>query len=227
MKRIGILGGMMPDSTVLLYETIITNYVKKFGNHNYPEIVIFSVNFDKVFALQESGNVNDYVNELTAYISFLKKAGAEFAVIASNSPHVIFDELQNKSSIPLLSIVKVAADEAKKRGLKRLLLLGTRITMESNFYHKEFEKQAMEIITPSENEQKIVTSIIDNDLIEGGTIKDESRKQLIEIINSQEVDGVILGCTELPIILSQNDLPLPLLNTTNILAEAALNYACL
>ena len=162
---------------------------------------------------------------MSKILTALKKAGADFAVISSNSPHVVFDELQSMVNLPMLSIVTTTLNEAKKQDLKKVLLLGTRMTMQSNFYQKEFMKENIEVIVPNNEDQKVIINIIDTELIEGGQIYEESRKKFVEIIKNYSVDGVILGCTDFSFLLKSNDIDLPMLDTTDILTEATLEFA--
>jgi len=223
-KRVGILGGMSPISTIKFYDLLIKKHFERNKNHAYPEIVIFSVNFDRIIKLQESNDVKAYVKELMVGIDSLQKAGADFVVIPSNTPHMVFDELQRKSNIPLLSIVKITANKAKNLGMKKLLLLGTKFTMQSNFYRDEFEKLRIEIVAPSLDEQSKINKIIYDELV-NGIIKEESKKKILDTVKNYDVDGIILGCTELSLILSSRDIKIPLLDTLQILAEATLDYA--
>ena len=224
VKRIGILGGMSPESTTEFYVLLVKKYYQTYHNHAYPEIVIFSVNFDKMIKLQELGDTKLYVQELMKGIRALEKAGADFAVIASNTPHLVFGELQRKSSIPLLSMVQSTAQRARAQKMSKVLLLGTRFTMQSSFYKDEFEKLGIGVIVPSKTEQDMINNIIYKELVQG-VVKKESKKRILTIIKNYDVDGIILGCTELPLILTPKDTKIPLLNTLTIHAEATLDYA--
>lgn len=223
-KRIGILGGMSPESTTEFYNLLIKKYYEKNKNYAYPEIVIFSVDFDNMMKLQESNDMKTYVKELMVGINSLQKAGADFAVIASNTPHMVFNELQKKSKIPLLSIVKNAANKAKIMGMKKLLLLGTKFTMRSTFYKDGFQDLNIQILFPNINEQNKINKIIYDELV-NGIIKRQSKKQFLEIVKNYDVDGIILGCTELPSILTPKDTKIPLLDTLQIHVEATLDYS--
>ena len=224
VKRIGILGGMGPESTTEFYNLLLKKYYRMFHNYAYPEIVIFSVNFEKMIKLQESGNKKRYAQELMKGIRRLENAGADFAVIASNTPHLVFEQLQRKSSIPLLSMVQSTAQKAKRHKMSKVLLLGTRFTMESSFYKDDFKKLGIQVIVPSKTEQDMINNIIYKELVLG-VVKKESKKRVLKIIKDYVVDGVILGCTELPIILTPQDTKVALLNTVEIHVEATLDYA--
>ena len=137
---------------------------------------------------------------------------------------MVFNELQKKSKIPLLSIVKNTANKAKSLGMKKLLLLGTRFTMQSTFYKDDFQELNIDIIVPKIDEQTKINKIIYNELV-NGVVKKESKKQFMDIIKNYDVDGIILGCTELPLILTPKDTKIPLLDTLQIHVEATLNYS--
>jgi len=228
MKKIGILGGLGPESTVEYYR-IITSLCRERGmGHNYPVIIIYSVNFQEVNNLLIEGKLSAYADKLAYGINHLKSAGADFALIAANTPHLVFEEVKSKSSIPLISIVEETAKVANKKGLKKVGLLGTKFTMEKNFYPNIFSKYGIQIVVPDENERNYIQEKIMKELVDG-LIKEETRERFIEIIENlitkEKIEGIILGCTEIPLLISQKMLSIPVLNTTRIHAEAALNYA--
>lgn len=225
MKRIGILGGISHESTAKYYEIIHKKYYEKYKDYYYPEIVVFSLNFQK-FTDFENSSKKDYIKYIMEGITSLEKAGAEFIVIAANSPHIVFEDVEKRSKVPLLSIVEVAAEKAHKERMKNLLLLGIMVTMQSSFYQDVCKKYGITVVTPSSNEQDNINRIIFDELVIS-IVTDKSKKNLIEIINNYKVDGVILGCTELPLLLNQEDVDVPLLNTLELHAEAALDYALL
>lgn len=223
-KIIGVLGGMSPESTREFYDLLIKKHYEQNKDYAYPEVIIYSLNFEKIIQLKKSDNSELYIEELMKGIFSLAKAGSEFIIIASNTPHVVFDELQKRSKIPLLSIVQNTVNKAKDIGLKKLLLLGTKFTMQSTFYKVEFQKTGIEIIVPSDDKQEIINKIIFDELVQG-IVKQDSKKIILKVINSYEVNGVILGCTELPMIISSKDTSKVLLNTLVIHAESTLSYA--
>jgi len=224
MKRIGILGGISPESTRLYYEHIIKAYHARRGDAYYPEIVIFSLNFQRFTDMENRGDTEGYVGEIVAGIHALERAGVDFAFMAANSPHAAFDLVARRTSIPLLSIVDVALDHAQQLGLKRLLLLGIKFTMQASFYPEACARRGIELRVPAEGEQDAIDHIIFRELAIGRVLP-ASRARLLEITAGYDVDGVILGCTELPMLLRQEDTSLPLLNTLALHAEAALDYA--
>lgn len=222
-KRIGILGGISYESTIKYYELILKKYYEKYKDYYYPEIIIFSLNFQK-FTDFENRNERKYIEYIIEGIASLEKAGAEFVVMAANSPHAVFEEVEKRSNIPLLSIVEVTAHKAFENGLKRLLLLGIKFTMQSVFYQDVCKKYGITVVVPSDEDQDEINAIIFDELVIG-VFKEESKKRLIDIINAYQVDGVILGCTELPLLVHQRDVGVPLLNTLELHAEAALIYS--
>lgn len=215
-KRIGILGGMSPESTIEYYRFL----TKK----SFPEITICSVDFDKIMKLQNLGNKKEYIQELIKGIKVLEKAGADFAIIASNTPHIVFEEVQKQVKIPLISIVKAAAERAKKDSLKEVLLLGTKFTMSSDYYKKDFERLGVHIITPKKLEQELINKIIYEELIHG-IIKQESKMKLLKLIQNYKVGGVVLGCTELPLLIKPSDLNIKVINTLEVHATKALEFS--
>lgn len=224
-KRIGILGGISHESTLKYYDIIHKKYYEKYKDYYYPEVVVFSLNFQK-FTDFENNSKKDYINYIMEGIISLERAGVDFILMAANSPHVVFEEVEKRSKVPLLSIVKVTAEKALQQELKKVLLLGIKVTMQSSFYQEVCREYGITVVTPSLEEQDTLNSIIFDELVIG-VITEESTKKLMKIISNYKVDGVILGCTELPLILNQKDVDIPLLNTLELHAEAALEYALL
>jgi len=224
MKRIGILGGMSYESTIKYYDLILQKYYDRYQDYYYPEILIYSLNFQKVIDYELGDDEGIYVKYLMTGINSLQNGGADYIVMAANSPHAVYDKLVQRSKVPILSIVEATAEKAQQERLNKLLLLGIKFTMQSSFYQEYFEKSGMEVITPSEPEQDIINQIIFDELVIGKfTI--QSRQKLLKIIGNYEIDGVILGCTELPLIVQQTDTDVIVLDTVEIHVEAALKYA--
>jgi len=223
LKRIGILGGMSYESTLKYYDLILQKYYAKNNDYHYPEVVIFSLNFQKLIDFELGDDKDIYIRYLMSGIESLENAGVSFIAMAANSPHAVYNELAELSKVPILSIVKTTALKAKQENMKKILLLGIKFTMQSTFYQEYCKKIGIEVITPSDKEQNEINSIIFDELVIG-FFKQDSKKRLLQIIKQYEVDGVILGCTELPLILNQNDIELRLLDTVEIHTEAILNY---
>ncbi len=222
MKKIGIVGGLSPESTLLYYNHIVKKYYETKGDYNFPEIIIYSLSFGKFSGALKNRKA---AKEILKALKALKKAGADFAIITANTPHIFFDEIAAESPLPIISIIDATVEKAKEYGLKKLLLLGTIFTMESEYFKNEYEKNGIEIVVPNMEERKVVNEIIFKELAKG-LVMEESRKRLLEIIDGyNEADGIILGCTELPLILQQQHVSKKLLNTATIHAEKALLYA--
>ncbi|MFX1391242.1 MAG: aspartate/glutamate racemase family protein [Promethearchaeota archaeon] len=224
VKRIGILGGISYESTIKYYDSILQKYYENFGDYNYPEIVIFSLNFQKVIEYEISGEKEEYIRYLMSGINALENCGANFIIMSANSVHAVFKELQELSKIPILSIVKPTVEIAKQLKMKKLLLLGIKYTMQSTFYQDYCKKLGIEIITPSNDDQDIIDKIIFDELVIG-FFKQESKMKLIQIIEKfNDIDGVILGCTELPLILDQKDTEKLLLDTIDLHVDATFDF---
>lgn len=224
MKMIGIIGGIGPESTVAYYRQIIAAYRARRPDGSYPRMLINSIDMTHMLALISANKLGEVSAYLRDEILRLTSAGADVGALASNTPHLVFEELQNGSPIPLISIVEAAAGEAIRRGLSILGLFGTRFTMQSNFYPDVFAAHGLAIVTPEPDEQAYIHEKYMGELV-NGMLKDETRTGLLEIAANLrtrcDIDGLILGGTELPLILKASDSPdLPLLDTTKIHVDA-------
>lgn len=224
VKRIGILGGISHESTIKYYELILKKYFENFKNYYYPEIVIFSLDFQKFTDFEDNKDIDGYIDYIMEGINSLQNSKVDFIIMAANSPHAVFDSVKDKAKVPMLSIAEVTAENARQQEIKKLLLLGIKFTMESTFYQKVCNDKGIEVITPNETEQDEINKIIFDELCIG-KFTNESKKRLLEIIEGYDVEGVILGCTELPLILNPEDSDKKLLNTLKLHAEATLEYA--
>jgi len=227
MKKIGIIGGIGPESTVDYYKMIIGAFHERQAVFGYPEIIIYSANLSSLMKILEANDWESLTDWLLEKVVALQKAGAEFAVIGSNTPHIVFDEVRSRSPIPMLSIIEETRKNAQKRGFKKLGLLGTRFTMESDFFKKPFEYEEMAVIVPDKEDQKLIHHRLFSE-IELGIIKDSTREELLSIvkkmIDRHSIDAVILGCTELPLILNKDEFEIPFLNTTAIHSESIVKF---
>ena len=203
MKTAGIVGGLGPESTIDYYRSIIALYREKMGD-GYPPLVINSLDVDKGLRLLGANDLQQLVEYLARAIRRLAAAGAEFGFIAANTPHIVFDKVQLRSPIPLISIVEATCAEVRRRGLQSVSLLGTRFTMSGRFYPEVFEKYGVRLAVPSAEEQADIHDKYVNQLIKGIFLP-ETRERLQEIITAQvereHVEGVVLAGTELPLIL--------------------------
>ena len=220
-KRIGILGGISHESTIEYYHLIHKKYFEHFGNYYYPEIVIFSLDFQKFTDTEKEGQEDMHLAYMMEGIQALEKAGADFIIMAANSPHAYFERVQKQTKVPMISIAEVTAKRAKEKGMKKLLLTGIKFTMQSRFYPDVCAKYEIQVVTPSDAQQDEIDNLIFQELCRG-KFTDQTKQKLISIINQYDVDGVILGCTELPLILKDGDGKVPFLSTVDIHAEAAL-----
>ncbi len=228
MKRIGIIGGMGPESTIDYYRELINAFKNEKGEMNYPEIVIFSINISQFLRLIKEKKYAEVTDFLLGKIELLKRAGVDFAAISANTPHLVFESLRERSPVPLISIVEATCEEASRKGLMRTGLLGTGFTMKATFYRDVFCKDGIEVIVPEEDDIEYIDQKLFSE-IELGIFKDETRRSIEEIIGKmvreKNIDSIILGCTELPIILKEDSYSgIPVLNTTKIHVNEIVNY---
>ena len=227
MKTIGIIGGLGPESTVYYYKEIIAAFNAKYVEMAYPEIIIYSANLNELMKFVETKNWSRLSEWLLKKISSIHRAGAEFAVIASNTPHIVFDEIKSKSPISLLSIIEETCNKAQEMDLKNIGLMGTKLTMEADFYKKPFISKGISVAVPSEEEQQLIHHKLFSE-IELGIFKDSTREKLLAIakrmVDEEGIDSLILGCTELPLILTESKYGIPFLNTTAIHCESIIKH---
>jgi aspartate racemase len=227
MKKIGIIGGIGPESTVDYYKMIIGAFHDKQASSGYPEIIIYSADLSSLMRILEAGDWEHLTDWLLEKVVALEKAGAEFAVIGSNTPHIVFDKVHARSPLPLLSIIDETCKKAQKKGLKKLGLLGTKFTMEADFFEKPLESKGMTVIVPEKEDQELIHHRLFSE-IGLGIIKDSTREELLSIVKKMidvhAIDSVILGCTELPLILPKDEFGIPFLNTTAIHAESIVEF---
>jgi aspartate racemase len=228
MKRIGLIGGLGPEATVDYYKEIINAFKGKEKIQVYPEIIVYSVNMWEFLTMMKRKEYDKATDFLLGIIEALKKAGAEFAAITANTPHLLFESLSKRSLLPLISIVEATCREAAGRKLNRPGLLGTGFTMGASFYQDVFKKQDMEIVTPDKEDQEIINFKLFSE-IELGIFKPETRDMLIGIISKMvalhHINSIILGCTEFPLILTETEYAgIPVLNTTLIHVQEIVRY---
>jgi len=227
MKKIGIIGGIGPESTVDYYKLIIGAFHEKQADSGYPEIIIYSADLSGLMKILEAGNWKNLADWLVEKVFALHNAGAEFAVIGANTPHIVFQEVSSRSPIPMLSIIEETRKKAQSSGFKRLGLMGTKFTMESDFFKRPFVESGMSVVVPEKEDRELIHHRLFSE-IELGIIKDSTREELLSIvkkmIDRHSIDALILGCTELPLILSKDEFGIPFLNTTAIHAESIVKY---
>ena len=227
MQKIGIVGGLGPESTLDYYKEIIVALNTRFSGKAYPEIIIYSANINELMSFVEAKNWAGLSGWLLDKICSLHRAGAEFAAIASNTPHIVFADIQAKSPIPLISIVEETCNEAIKKGLTKIGLIGTKLTMEAEFYKTPFTSKGISIVVPSGDDQQYIHNKLFSE-IELGIIKESTRSEILTIVEKMviegKIDGLVLGCTELPLILTKSEFGIPFLNTTAIHCLSIVEY---
>lgn len=228
MKTVGMLGGMSWESTSSYYTAINEGIKASLGGLHSAKICMVSVDFHEVEVLQSQGNW-DEAAELLAQVSLSVQAGgADFLLICTNTMHKVAPQIEASLTIPILHIADATALELKSNGIARVGLLGTRFTMEQHFYKGRLSEQhGIEVLVPDENDRSTVHDIIYNELCLG-EVKPESKAAYVEIINTLHAQGaqaVILGCTEIALLVQQHDTHVPLYDTTETHAMAAVNYA--
>jgi len=227
MKKIGILGGMSPESTTLYYEHITRNYTARFGDYGYPEILIYSVNFQKFVDWQHHGEWQEAAREMALALERLHGAGADFGLIATNTMHIVFDEVQQAVSMPLLSIIQATADAVLASGLRCVGLLGTVFTMGEPFFREGLKRAGISVLVPESGDQQRVNDVIYQELCRG-EILSTSRQMFLDVIEglrSRGAQGIVLGCTEIPLLVEPQHCDLPLFNTALLHAAKALDFA--
>ena len=226
-KKIGILGGMSPESTVEYYQYITRTYTARYGDYGYPEVIIYSVSFQPYVDWPNQNRWDLVAQGLSEGAQHLQDAGADFIVIATNTMHLVLDQVRASVSIPVLSLLDAVGNEARSRGLDVVGLLGTQFTMEKTFYQDALRQMGIHVIVPEAPDRAYVNRVIYEELV-AGQVLDASRQGFIKIIQrlaERGAQGVILGCTEIPLLVGEDDVGLPLLDTTVIHAEAALAEA--
>lgn len=227
MKCIGIVGGLSPEATILYYQIIIKKYYEKFGDHNYPKIIINSRSLDDYVNWGSHGDLKAIEDDLVTAVDALASAGADFAIISANTPHQVYEQVAKRVDIPMLSIVDTVCAHAQRLQIKKIGLLGTDITMTQRFYPDVLSKAGLETVVPNPADQTVIHDIIMNELTRG-IIYPESKNKYLDIIDKlieSGAEGLILGCTEIPLLIKPEDVDIPVLDSTLLHAVAALNYA--
>lgn len=228
MKTIGLIGGMSWESSAEYYRIINQVTKEQLGGLHSAPIVMYSVEFNEIVRLQHEGKWDELTAIMVDAAKRLERAGADLVLICTNTMHKMASEVEHATSLPLLHIADATATRIKEKRLKTVALLGTRFTMEQDFYKGRLaEKHGLDVIVPSAEEMEIVHRIIYNELCQG-TILDSSKKEYLRIITnlvSQGAEGVILGCTEIPLLVKQADVAVPIFDTTTIHAQEAVKIA--
>ena len=223
MKTIGLIGGMSWESTVTYYQIVNQLVKKELGGLHSAQVILYSVEFDEIEKCQAAGEWGRSGEILGNAAKGLEAAGADFILICTNTMHKVFDQVQSYVKVPLIHIAQVTADALKRENITKVGLLGTKYTMEQDFYKGKLAENGIEVIIPEAKDIDTVNSIIFNELCVG-EIKNESRKKYLEIIDemtAKGAQGVILGCTEIGLLINQKDTAAKLFDTTQIHGETA------
>lgn len=226
MKKIGVVGGLGPESTVDYYTSLIARYRECVDDGSYPCIIINSINLKRLVDWATAGDFESITDYLVEAAKVLTKAGADFALISANTPHMVFDEVSRRSKIPLISIVETACAAAKAEGRMRLGLFGTRYTMQGRFYPDVFSREGIALVVPEESEQDWIHEKYFGELIKGVFLP-ETRDGLLAIVERMHerdgIDGLLLAGTELPLIIRQESHNgVPFLDTGKIHVDKAI-----
>lgn len=228
MKKIGLVGGIGPASTVDYYLGLIERCRAEFGENVYPEIVIDSVSLTTATDFLAQNDFDGNAQLMLKSLAGLKAAGAEIAAITANTEHIVWDRISDKFQLPVVSIVEATAAEILRKGYRKVLILGTIFTMKSGLYEKPLAERGITPIVPTdEDKEKIANLFFPN--LENGIVVPEDKVKMLEIVGryvrEKGADAVLLGCTELPLMIKEGDLDVPLLNTTQIHLNAIFDAA--
>jgi aspartate racemase len=220
MKTIGIIGGIGPESTIEYYRLIIAAYREQRQDGNYPPLLVNSINMKMMLDLIGANQLTEVSQYLLDEIKRMARAGADLGLLASNTPHIVFDDLQRQSPIPLVSIVEAACEATHALGLKKVGLFGTRFTMQGRFYPEVFSRRGIALIAPDPNDQDYIHGKYMGELV-NGVFLPETRERLLRtvdrLLEHESIQGLILGGTELPLILRNTTYRgIPFLDTTKI-----------
>jgi aspartate racemase len=219
MKILGLIGGTGPESTIEYYRLLVAKYREQADGHS-PALIITSIDLKKMIEWMTTENLSAVADGLGTEFERLHKAGADIGALTANTAHIVFDELQQRSPIPLISMVEATCEEVQARGLKSVGLFGTRFTMQAPFYPAVFSRAGLELVFPNEQEQDYIHGIYLGELLKDVFLP-ETRARVLEIADEMKrrdnIDGLILGGTELPLLLrAEEHNGMPLLDTTRI-----------
>ena len=227
LKTIGLIGGMSWESTVTYYKIINETVKEKLGGLHSAKCILYSVDFQEIEECQANGNWEKSGEILGEAAYNLEKAGADFIVICTNTMHKVVNQIKEKISIPILHIAEMTAEKILEKGLKNIALLGTKYTMEQDFYKSKLIEKGINVIIPDKNDIETINEVIYDELCLG-TINSNSKKKFLEIVDklrSKGAEGIILGCTEIGLLIKNEDTDVPLFDTAIIHAEQAAIYS--
>lgn len=222
MKTAGMVGGLGPETTVDYYKLIIAKYHARQGT-GYPSLLINSLDVDKGIAFLDAGDHRGLTDYLVAGVEALVRAGVDFGFIAANTPHIVFDDVQHRTSLPLLSIVRVTSDHVTGLGLKKVGLFGTGFTMRASFFPDEFHRAGISLAVPAESERTFIHDKYIHELLVGD-FQPETRSRILGIADrmrkEEGIEALVLAGTELPLLLRGSDAGIPMLDTADIHVNA-------
>ena len=227
LKTIGLIGGMSWESTVTYYKIINETIKEKLGGLHSAKCILYSVDFQEIEECQANGNWEKSGEILGEAANNLEKAGADFIVICTNTMHKVVNQIKEKISIPILHIAEMTAEKILEKGLKNIALLGTKYTMEQDFYKSKLIEKGINVIIPDKNDIEIINKVIYDELCLG-IINSNSKKKFLEIVDklrNKGAEGIILGCTEIGLLIKNADTDVPLFDTAIIHAEQAAIYS--
>jgi len=227
MKKIGLIGGITPESTVLYYQILNRFNANQLGKTHSAELIITSFDFGQISQLVEKGRWDLLNKKMAEAGTNLENAGASCILICANTMHLCINEVRKVVRIPVIHIADSTAKEIQKKGIQKVALLGTKYTMEKDFFRDILNKHAIETIIPDVEERDEIHRIIYDELAQG-EFKKSSKEKYLKIIDSlilKGAKGIILGCTEIPLLINQNDVSLPIFDTTRIHAAAGFEFA--
>ena len=227
LKTIGLIGGMSWESTVTYYKIINETVKEKLGGLHSAKCILYSVDFQEIEECQANGNWEKSGEILGEAAYNLEKAGADFIVICTNTMHKVVNQIKEKISIPILHIAEMTAEKILEKGLKNIALLGTKYTMEQDFYKSKLIEKGINVIIPDKNDIETINEVIYDELCLG-IINSNSKKKFLEIVDklrNKGAEGIILGCTEIGLLIKNEDTDVPLFDTAIIHAEQAAMYS--
>ena len=228
MKTLGIVGGLGPESTIEYYRFILDGYRARVSDGSAPHLIIERIDVNRPIAIPDANDLDGLADYISASVERLERAGAGMALMAANTPHIVFDEVQKRAAIPMISLVEAARDRARGMGLKRLGLLGTGFTMRGRFYPEVFARAGLELVTPNEEEKTLIHTAYIHELLKNQFLP-ETRAAILRIIERMGTDdgihSVLLAGTELPLLLRGSEPGgITFLDTTMIHVDAAVEW---
>lgn len=227
MKTLGLVGGISWVSTIDYYKYINQMTNERLGGGNFAECVIYSLNYGEVIANSKANNIHKTLEKVTEACLHLKSSGAEAILLCANTMHILYDQLQENIDLPILHIADATALAIKKQQLKKVALLGTKLTMEKDFYKNRLAEHDIEAIVPASQDRDFIDHSIDEELTKG-ILQPKTKERFLSIIQQlteEGAEGIILGCTEIPLLIKQDDCEVPVFDTTFIHASYAIDFA--